>query len=307
MSYLTKYGSFWGFIPQTTGRVFWVSPSASYTVEGRAYSASDNNDGLSPERALLTIAMAHTGCTAAANDVIVLLPGSHAPSASLALSKAGVTLMGLPSGRGNYKRNRATIAAVTGDQNANVTAADIEIAYLNWIPVTTKAAIDFSSAAHGLHIHNCYFDMNTPAASTSTLGIDALGAAGFVLIENCMFDSDGAQGPGVDMTATLDSEVRDCLFSLSGGTWATALTVGAATDRLLIRRNTFLCSGTAITAAIDGTGATLATGVTITDNRFSSLATVPIDNFDASEADISENYDCGVGGTDGGALITAIT
>ncbi len=64
MGYVTKYGSFWGFVPQTSGNVHWVAPAATYTLEGRAYSASDGNDGLSPERALLTLNQAITNATA---------------------------------------------------------------------------------------------------------------------------------------------------------------------------------------------------------------------------------------------------
>jgi hypothetical protein len=129
MSQLTWSGSLWGAIPQTEGRVHWVSPADTYTVDGRVYSASDNNIGTRPEKALRTIAQAITNATASAGEVIVLLPGTHSPAASLAMSKAGITLMGLPRGAGNVLGQRTTIAAVTGDENINVTAADIEIAY----------------------------------------------------------------------------------------------------------------------------------------------------------------------------------
>ena len=103
MGYVTKYGSFWGMIPQTAGRVFWVAPAASYTVEGRTYVASDDNDGLSPERAKLTLDDTIGDCTANVGDVIVLLPGAHSWSASVAADVAGVTIMGLPSGAGHLR------------------------------------------------------------------------------------------------------------------------------------------------------------------------------------------------------------
>jgi hypothetical protein len=77
------------------GKTIFVAPSASYTVGGNAYSASDDNDGLSPERAKLTISGAITNATANAGDVIALLPGTHT-SAAAALSKAGLTFVGLP-------------------------------------------------------------------------------------------------------------------------------------------------------------------------------------------------------------------
>jgi len=147
MAFLTKYGTLWGAIPQTAGRIFWVAPAASYTVDGRAYIASDDNDGLSPERALVTIDRAWNLVAANVGDVIVALPGTHSPSASIAADVAGVTLMGLPSGAGNMMRQKTAIAAVTGDQNINVTAADIEIAFLHLVPVTADSAIDLTAAA----------------------------------------------------------------------------------------------------------------------------------------------------------------
>ena len=55
MAFITKYGTYFGQVPVQLGRVHFVAPAASYTVDGRSYSASDDNDGLSPERALLTV------------------------------------------------------------------------------------------------------------------------------------------------------------------------------------------------------------------------------------------------------------
>ena len=308
MSGLTRYGDFWGRIPETAGRVYWVAPSASYTVAGKAYSASDGNDGLDPRRALVTVDAAWNLVTADAGDVIVLLPGTHSPSASIAADVAGVTMMGLPAGKGNVLKQKTTIGAVTGDQNVNVTAANIEIAYLNFIPVTADTAIDFSAAADSLHVHHCSFDMATPAASTGTIGIEALGAASNVLIDNCYFESDGAQGPGIVGLSIIDSVIEDCTFALSAGTWAAALSTGASVDRLFIRRCYFYCSGTAITVGILGTTGGAASAVFIHDCRFGDLVTKGVDTFDAATAEISECYDFGVGaGADGGILIVDIT
>ena len=101
MAFITKYGSFWGMIPRTTGRTFWVAPSATYTVEGRSYTGSDGNDGLSPESAFLTLDYAIGKCTASVSDVIVLLPGAHSWSSSVAADVAGITITGIPGGQGN--------------------------------------------------------------------------------------------------------------------------------------------------------------------------------------------------------------
>ena len=107
MAYLTRVGSIWGQVPATTGNVYWVAPADTYTADGRAYTSSDDNDGLSPERALRTLGEAITLATAAAatvaGDTIVLLPGDHTITAQATLSKAGVTLMGI-RGSGHPQR-----------------------------------------------------------------------------------------------------------------------------------------------------------------------------------------------------------
>src|SRR3990172_1102825 len=171
MGYLTKYGSMWGDIPKTNGQVFWVAAAASYVVDGITYTASDSNDGLSPARALLTLGQAVTNATASVNDVIVLLHGAHSWAASVALSKAGLTITGLPGGKGHPSFKRTSVTVSVDDEIINVTAADIEIAQINFIPVTTKAAIDYTAAADRLYIHDCSFDMYTAAVDTGTKGV----------------------------------------------------------------------------------------------------------------------------------------
>lgn len=309
MSFLTKYGTLWGAIPQTAGRVFWVAPGDSYTVDGRTYVASDDNDGLSPEKALRLVTRG-VNLADAAGDVVVLLPGTHTVTASIAADTANVTIMGLPGGRGNYLQPRAILACSAVDQTLNVTAAGVEIAHIGFASTTSQASalIDFSAAADNLHIHDCSFDLFTATAATTILGIDAIGAANFVLIDHCYFACDGAFGANVDMTATLDSVVSNCVFQQSAGTLAAAITVGAATDRLLVTDCTFqITNAAAVTACVDGTGATIASGVLVQRCIFGDRNTVPIDNFDAAECELAEDYEAGLGSTDGGVLITAIT
>jgi len=307
MAYLSKFGTLWGAIPQTAGRVFWVAPAASYTVDGRAYSASDDHDGLSPERALLTINRAWDLVTANVGDVIVLLPGAHAPTASITADVAGVTMLGLPGGAGNFKRQKTSIGAVTGDQNLNITAADVELAYLHFIPVTADTAIDISAAGTRVHIHHCSFDLETPVASTGTKAIEYLGAGTHGLIEENYFVSDGAQGEAVATLSATNLTIRRNEIYLSAGTWAAAISTGAAADGVLIYENYVHAGNATITAGILGTTGGTASAVGIWRNVFPDSATVAVDTFDAGTAEIAENYQAGVGATDGGVLITAIT
>jgi hypothetical protein len=312
MSFLTQYGSLWGAIPQTSGRVFWVSPSATYTVEGRSYSASDGNDGLSPERALRTVAQAHSLCTASVNDVIVLLPGTHTVTvASLALSKAGVTIMGLPGGRGNPSRQRTSLTTSLDDQIANVTAANIEIAYLNLIPVTTKAAIDYTSAADGLYIHDCSIDMFTAAASTSTLGIAATTAAqspSDILFENIYAISDGAQGAAISLGDPDGAVVQNCVFQVRTGTWAHAVSVVGVTSQASVIRNChFSAQFGTMTVGILGSDMASTGQVGVFDCRFDENVTTPIEDFDAEGCNIAQNFRASADGSAEGGLLWSST
>ena len=315
MGQLTKYGSFIGNIPQTCGRVFWVAPALSYMVDGKYYESSNANDGLDPTRALRYVNRAWSLVTANQGDVIVLLPGTHSAATtagvatSVAANVAGVTMMGLPCGKGNPYHPRTTLACAAADETVNVTAADIEIAnirFLGDVLNTGSANLDFSSAASRLHIHDCTVDVTAQTASTSILGFGATGAAANVMIERCVFHVDDAFGAMVDMSATTDSAVQDCIFSLQTGTLAVALLTGAA-ERLYIRRNQFNCGAGTMTAPISGTGATVANGIYISMNLFGVNSTVTVGNFDAAEAVLSMNYIFTVGGGTGGTLTTVIT
>lgn len=297
-----------GILYQHIGRTFFVAPSASYTIGSRTYTASDGNDGLSPDKALLTVAQALTLTTANAGDVVVLLPGAHTASASLAMSKAGVTLTGLPRGmQGGVNQQTSLTTSATADQIINVTAANIEIAHLSIIPITAAAAIDFTAAGDQLYIHDCYFDLETPAVNVATIGVDAVGAASNLVIRDCVFVSDGAQGAAIDLTGTINAIVERCKLIGTAGTWAAAITTGAATTGAIISQCMCYSHGTAITAGVDGTGATIAAGVHVEYCTFGNLVTVSVDNFDAGEATLVEVYKAGVGATDGGTKVTAIT
>ena len=307
MSALTRYGDFWGRIPETGGHVYWVAPSAGYTVAGRSYSASDDNDGLDPRRALVTPDRAWNLVTADVGDVIVLLPGSHSTAASIAADVAGVTMMGLPSGRGNFLRQKTVLGAVTANQNVNVTAADIELAYFHFVPVTADSAVDLTAAADRLHIHDCSFDMATPAANTGTIGIDAIGGASNVLLDNCFFECDGAQGPAIVAGAILDSVVQNCLFTLSAGTWVSAMTQAAAGRRLVVRDCDWHVGNGTITNGCLGTTGGEVSMATFLRCYFADSITNGVDGYDAGDAEIAECYQAGLGSTDGGVLVTATT
>lgn len=318
MTFLTKYGTNWGSIPEQGGNIYWVSPGATYTIEGRTYSASDDHDGLSPERALRRINRAWALVTANADDTIALLPGTHSAAAagtatatSIAANVAGVRMVGIPQGSltGNPFRKKTFVTCAAADETINVTAADIEMAnftLLGDVLNTASANLDLSSAANGFHMHDFAVDVTAQTASTSILGIDATGAAAGVVIQRGYFRCDGAFGAMIDTTALVNSLVEYCDFDQTTGTLAADITVGAATT-VTIRRNSFFGAGTH-TAAIDGTGATVAGACRCHYNLFSVLCTVSIDNFSATNlTDLLNNYIATIGGGTGGTLVSVNT
>ena len=235
MGYLTKYGSFWGSIPVTSGRTFWVAPASSYTVEGRTYSSSDDNDGLSPERAFRTIDYAVGQCTANVGDIIVLLPGSHTVTATVTLDIAGILITGIPgsrslpgdrsSGSGMRNRSQITTSEAGGAGTGNIftlTAAgdDVEIAYLHFNLITGGEGIRIVLGADRPFIHDCTF-ANVGVASTSSECIhfasSATGSVTGAVIRNCYFLTVLNQGPAIRALGTVYGlTIESCTFELQG-------------------------------------------------------------------------------------------
>ena len=317
MAYLTKYGTIWGQIPVTTGQVFWVAPAATYTVEGRtSYTASDGNDGKSPERAFLTLDYAVGQCTANAGDVIVLLPGAHSWSATQTVDVAGVTITGIPRqpasplmrGAGT-RRHVTTVTCSAAATVITVTADNTEIAFLHVIPVTAQAGIDI--AGTNINIHDCTFDMATPAESTSTFGISVTAAVSLLRVANCTVNNDGSQGSWFDdsagsATITLtESVIENCLISHSGtSAWAAVITIVSGAEGVIIRDIDFMhTSGGLITLCADLTGNTTDYGVMI------ARCVVPVGGAletvtATSDVQLLNNYIATIDGGTGGTLMT---
>lgn len=284
MSYLTKYGSFWGFLPQTAGRMFFVAPSASYTIEGRTYSASDNNDGLSPERAFLTLGYAVDSTRSgamASGDIAVMLNGDHSYAATVTVATAGLVITGIPGNaprerarrNGGGKKLRTTITnTATAGVILTVTASDVEISHLHFLPTAAGGqCVAPSTGVSRLYVHDCTFGMNA-TASTTTYGISrpnlTTGIVDDVLISNCYFESgtattSGANGPAVNMLGTCHGwTIEQSTFELKGtAAWANAiLSSNASSTGLMIRDCDFknpTSATTVITTAINTTSQTI--------------------------------------------------
>jgi len=315
MSFITKYGSFWGFLPMTSGRIFWVAAAASYTVEGQSYVASDNNDGLSPERALLTLDAAVNKCTANVGDVIVLLPGSHSYSASVAADVAGITITGIPRGAVHTKSRMpvsgtkcvSSVTISTADEIINVTAADVEICHVHFIPAATSQAVDFTSAADRLHLHDCTFAMTT-SEDTATIAIECLSAAEHVSIDHNFFYVEGNQGPAFRSAGgPANSVFENNTVILEGATaWDDVIEITTGAVGLVIRDNDFFSSTeTAVmTDVVDITGNTADGEIHLYGNRF-PVGSDAVQSSATPDFTLNLNYLGTSSGGSGGGLVTA--
>lgn len=333
MAYLTKYGSLWGALPMGLGNVTWVAPtthataaSGQYIIEGRTYSASDNNDGLSPERALATVTQAVTNSTTGGDDTIVLLPGTHTVAAAL-VPKAGTTFVGLPyfpDQRAAAVRGRpgsAPKAILTQSTAATVTVAasltDITFANITLRPITQAAFMTVATAAARLTVRDCLIDMRTPVGHANTKGIIALSATdapdSLTIINNFFLEGNGGTSCGIalEVGAAKNFLVQGNTFwhdstVASSATWTTA---SQAQDNCegLYDANIINGGGGTITNGFKGVTHTGAGIVQFTNNLFSVAVTNPITSWAAADVGLGNNYVMTVSGGTGGTLVTVST
>lgn len=311
MAYLSKYGTLWGAVPHTSGRVFWVGPT-SYTVDGRAYQASDNNDGLSPERALASLNQFVTNATADVGDICMVLPGAYTISTTQTISKAGLKIFGIPGGVVDmHERGTRTSkydARLTGSSVNifTVSAARVEIAYLHLVPAASKAGIAF--AGDDANFHDLTWDMET-AAATDTFGISCTGASARPRIANHYVYVADNQGPwfrSASATAGLDGGmIARCRVVLAGTTaWDDAIEITTGVDNFEINDMDFTCSsGALITTCINTTGNTSDHSVTVR-RCMHPVSTTLTTCTATSDIVLCNNYIATIRGGTGGTLST---
>jgi hypothetical protein len=326
MGLLTKYGTLFGHALETVGNIFFVAPGTSGTVAGLVYSASDNNDGLSPDRPLASIGQAITNATANAGDIIALLPGTHTQTSATASSKAGLTFIGLPYlptlVQGTVARaSHRPQAIITQSTAATValacTAADTTFLNICLRPITQAAVLTYTTACDRLTIRNCMIDMKTPAGHANTKGIISTGNTqapdGLNISHNLFLEGNGGTSCGIclEVAASVDFIVSYNRFLhdstvASSATWTTAV---QAQDN---------CQGEFLGNIVNGGGGTITNGfrgvthtgagiVQFIGNLFSVAVTNPITNWAASDVGLLNNYVATVAGGTGGTLVTSST
>ena len=323
MPFLTKYGTQFGALPQTMGKVIFVAPSASYTVNGTAYTASNDNDGLSPERAVLTIAQAITNATASAGDVIALLPGTHT-SAAAACSKAGVSFIGLPyfpeAQVGGYHGWQPQVTVTPSATAAlAITAADCAFYNIRFLPVTAQTCVTMTTAAARTKFVHCMVDNTgvTGHASTKGIVVTTANLPRGVHFMGCVFKDASvttSNGEALNLAASKDFWLFKCTVYkdgqiASGTAWTTAVVVEDLATGTFEEMNAIISEvSVGITkvvtgAALTGAGLIHAIRCTMTVNTGGLL----FDDFAAADMDLCLNYVATVAGGTGGTLITAST
>ena len=321
MAYVTKYGTVFGQLPQQLGRVHFVSPGASYAIDGRSYDASDENDGLSPERAIRTLSQALTNARSGEGETVFLLRGTHAQTATLRWNKSvsivgespAIDMTGAAVGILPPSILSFVGAAAPG---LSIEADNVSLVHLTLRPAPTFSTVIFRNASpDALIAHDVVVDFSKGQPSLATLGFDfgyRADTAGLVgtsmsrlaqttqlataYMSNVRVLSNGAYGPGV-LTATADLTFVNGRFHNRIGVWATAFAVATGTGYVFIANSSWSGQGTSnIGTPIDGTNAGIITGkVRCQDLRFgirnTAVSNSSIDNFATSVVEVVECYE----------------
>lgn len=323
MGFLTRYGTQYGALPQTAGNVFFVSPSATYSVGNNSYPADNGNDGLSPERALRTIAQAITNCTANNGDVVALLPGTHT-SAAAALSKAGITFIGIPyfpeAQVGGYHGWQPQVTVTPSATAAlAITAADCSFHNIRFLPITAQTCVTMTTAAARTKFVHCMVDNTgvTGHASTAGIVVTTANLPRGVTFLGCLFKDASvttSNGAALNLAASVDFFLKDCIIYkdgaiASGIAWTTAIIVESGCSGTFMDVNYF---GTEVSVGTTKviTGAALAgAGVVhaLRCNTTVNTACLMFDDFAAADIDLCLCYLATVAGGTGGTLNTVTT
>jgi len=143
----------------TTGKVFFVDSSTGK-------SGNTGDDSLRP---MATLAQALAKTRASKGDYVICMPGHAETTSAIAMSKAGVRVIGMGIGR-----NRPTFTSdATAADVINVTAANCMLENIRVVGAASNctALVDLSSAATDFIANRCQFDQAaTPLAGLTISG-----------------------------------------------------------------------------------------------------------------------------------------
>jgi ribosomal protein L13 len=171
-----------GLMP-STGKYFFV-----HSVTG-----SNNNNGAKPDKPLATIVKALTLATAAKGDTIVCMAGHTEDviaAGTITISKSGVRIIGLGSGKARPVINYTTAAAASVDiTGANVLIRNVYFRALGVDAVTAMINISAADVA----LEDCELETGD-ATNQAVLGILTTAAADRLRVKNCFFHGSADAG-----------------------------------------------------------------------------------------------------------------
>jgi len=139
------------------GTVFYVSSDTNV--------GSDTANGTSWQTPFRTLAYAITQCTSGKGDVIVLMPGYAQTTTAIALSKTGVRIIGIGSGR-----NRPALTATTAATDLlNVTGANCYIENVRFVGAASGCTALLDVAADDFTAQGCVFEHGAAPLSAVTV------------------------------------------------------------------------------------------------------------------------------------------
>lgn len=246
------------------GKSFIVGKSAlAYSSMYRQLFVSDVDGTV---RYFSTIAAAIAACTANSGDTIFVLPGhteTISAAAGIAISKAGVSIVGLGNGatRPTITFDTATTATMT------ITAANVTIDNFIFTQAFDAIVSPIVISAAGVTIKNCYF-MVANATYQATQMILTTAAADNLTIVNNRFigTADAGTTAAITLVGGDNANISDNDFigAYSSGVGAIR-SITTLNTNCVIRRNTIVNATASATKGI-----TLLTGSTgiITENKF---------------------------------------
>lgn len=240
------------------------------------------NNGKAPNQAFATINGASSAATANNGDIIYVLPGhveTITTTTNLALSKAGVTIIGLGMGAA-----RPTLTFTTANTaNIPVTASNITISNIlfvgNFLSIASVFTVTGTATAKDFTISGCEFRDTSSVLgflSIVTTNSTANTSDGLTFVKNKVYSHSTSAGPAVVMLCTNDRVViNDNYINHDGANNNIALVMNSGalvSSNLEIARNQIFCvnTDTATGGAILVTSSTTSTGM-VHDNYVKHL------------------------------------
>lgn len=291
MALLTRFGTQYGNRLQRTGRQFFVAPDTSaganqaYTgIAGQTVSASNNNDGLSPERPLATVDYAVNTLARQAGDMVILLPGTHTvlnqitPAADTAIFGSEMAEAGIGQIGSGHAGPTVLTSKGTSIHMINIKANNVEIGFLTLTPTTAFSAVIFAQNTTavgagnagnltGIYLHDLVLDLSSPAASVQTRGIDFGGrvttgtghlgrlipgftATVYAHLSNITCWGQAATGEAIHL-ATCEVYANHLVFRCdqninAAGVWASPFIVASTVGNSLVENSVWIASGTSV-------------------------------------------------------------